>query len=422
MQQLRDRALLDVQYTVQQMREDLSLDFLAYADGVGLIKGKTCLDGTRTKILGEIVDWINSTDPAAPRIFWLHRQAGKGKSAIAHTIALQARNLGLLGSCFCFTRVRQHEGLHVKLFPTITCDLADRDLRLRPLLAETITNNRMLRGTGDVAEQWEKFIVEPLSRLEGSSTGNVLVVIDALDESGAESMRRLALELLSGSDRNLPGNLRILLTARPLVDICKMLKTTQHIQARSLDGDGESSIGDVQLYISDRLKKFGDIFADEIPQQLATKSGGVFEWARLACDFLSHPVSVISKKRLAQIQSHDTGDGRTLLDKMYSTFLEEITKGQSDVLVMFRSVMQQILWLKKPLSISALDFICDRFPRGDDWYPVGEILNMMASLLCGTNELSTPIRPLHASFYDFLQDEKRSGEFVIWEGTYIVTW
>ena len=91
-------------------------------------------------------------------------------------------------------------------------------------------------------------------------------------------------------------------------------------------------------------------------------------------------------------------------------------KGQSDVLVMFRSVMQQILWLKKPLSISALEFICDMFPRADDRYPVREILNMMASLLCGTNELSTPIRPLHTSFYDFLQDEKRSGEFVIWEG------
>ena len=416
MQQLRDRALLDVQYTVQQMREDLSLDSLVYAGGVGLIKGKTCLDGTRTEILKEIVDWINNTDPAAPRIFWLRGQAGKGKSAIAHTIALQARNLGVLGSCFCFTRVRQHEGLHVKLFPTIARDLADRDLRMRPLLAKTIANDRSLRDTADVAEQWEKFIVEPLSRLEGSSTGNIMVVIDALDESGAESTRGLILELLSAGHGNFPGNLRILLTSRPLVDICKVLKTTPHIQARSLDDDAESTIGDVQLYISDRLKKLGGTFADETPQQLATKSGGVFEWARLACDFVSHPVSVIAKKRLAQIQFHDPGDGRTLLDKMYTTFLEEITKGQSDVLVMFRSVMQQILWLKKPLSISALNFIRDRFPRVDDQYPVGEILNMMASLLCGTNELSTPVRPLHASFYDFLQDEKRSGEFVIREG------
>ena len=124
MQELRDQTLVDVQYNVQQIREDLSLDSLACAGRVGLNKEKQCLDGTRTEILKEVVDWMNNTDPTTPRIFWLHGQAGKGKSAIAHTIALQAENLGLLGSCFCFTRVRQHEGLHTKLFPTVARDLA----------------------------------------------------------------------------------------------------------------------------------------------------------------------------------------------------------------------------------------------------------------------------------------------------------
>ena len=119
MHDLCDRALLDVQSSTQQIREDLSLDSLVCAGRVGLITEKKCLDGTRTGILNEVVDWINDTDATTPRLFWLHRQAGRGKSAIAHMVALQARNLGMLGSCFCFTRVRQHEGLHTKLFPTI---------------------------------------------------------------------------------------------------------------------------------------------------------------------------------------------------------------------------------------------------------------------------------------------------------------
>ena len=108
-QEFRDRAFLDAHYDVQQTREDLSLDSLVCAGQVGLNMAKKCLDGTttRTSILSEIIDWINRTDPAAPRIFWLHGQAGKGKSAIAHTVALQARNLGVVGSCFCcFARVR----------------------------------------------------------------------------------------------------------------------------------------------------------------------------------------------------------------------------------------------------------------------------------------------------------------------------
>ena len=40
----------------------------------------------------------------------------------------------------------------------------------------------------------------------------------------------------------------------------------------------------------------------------------------------------------------------------------------------------------------------------------------MASLLVGASEVSTPIRPLRASFFDFLLDEKRSREFFIQQG------
>ena len=423
MQGLRDQALVDVQDNVQQiqdnvqqMQHDLSLDFLACAGSVGRNKEKKCLDGTRKEILKEVVDWINSTDITAPRVFWLHGQAGKGKSTIAHTIALQAENLGILGSCFCFTRVRQHEGLHMKLFPTVARDLAGRDLRLRPLLAEVITNKPSLRDTEDICEQWQKFIFEPLSQLEGSSSGNVVVVIDALDESGAERTRSTVLKVLAGHNAKLPKNLRILLTSRPLADIRKVLDVARHVRARSLDDVGIGSIIDIHLYVSDRLKNLGDAFSDKNLQQLAAKSDGIFEWARLACDFVSNRIGVIATERLEEILSQAPGDGRTLLDEMYTTFLKELTRGQSDVLDIFRSVMRQILWTKEPLSIRALDYIRDRFPRKDDHYPVGEVLRFMTSLLSGTNEVSTPVRPLHASFYDYLLDEKRSGEFFIEQG------
>ena len=142
----------------------------------------------------------------------------------------------------------------------------------------------------------------------------------------------------------------------------------------------------------------------------------MFEWARLACDFVSHRIRVIAKKRFDEILTHAPGDGRTLLDEIYTTFLKELTEGQSDVLHMFHSVMRQIIWLKEPLPISALDFMRDLFPKMDDRYHVGDTLNLMASLLSGTNELSIPVSPLHASFYDFLLDEGRSREFFIQKG------
>ena len=417
-QELRDRVLLDVPYSARGIREGLNLDSLVCASRVGLNHEKQCLDGTRTQILNEIVAWINNTDATAPRIFWLHGQAGKGKSVIAHTIALQAKNLGILGSCFCFTRVRQHEGLHSKLFPTIARDLADRDLRLRPLLAKVISSDHSLTDTADVMEQWEKLIVEPLSRLGGSSTGNVVVVIDALDESGPENTRTIILKALAACDAKLPVNMRILLTSRPFMDIWDVLNAAQHVHARSLDDLAvESTMGDIRLYISHRLKSLGDTCTDENLQQLAAKSDGVFEWARLACDFVfQRRVRAIAKKRLEEILSQAPGNGRILLDEMYTTFLTEITQESSDMVAMFRSVMRQVLWSKESLPISALDSMRDKFPRTDDHYDVGDTLCLMASLLSGATDISTPVRPLHASFYDFLLDKNRSRKFFIEQG------
>jgi len=428
MQELRDRAVLNIQGGVQQIREDLAslnipesvqrvrddrtLDTLSYAGSVGLNQAKKCFDGTRTEILKEIIHWINNTDPVTPRILWLHGQAGKGKSAIAHTTAMQAKNLGNLWSCFCFTRVRQHEGLHKKLVTTIARDLADRDPRFRLLLAGIISNNYALTDTEDIAEQWQKLIVEPLSQLASSSARNVIIVIDALDESGVDDTRDGILEILTTHGANLPATTRILLTSRPLADIGEALRTKQHILAKSLDDvDYDATTRDITLYISTKLKKLDGTFCDENIRQLAAKSGGVFEWARLACDFIRPRMGVIPKERFCRVVSH-TGDGSNLLDGMYTTFLGELVQGSSELL-RFRSVMRQILWSKEPLSIKALDSMREEFPLETECYPVRIVLNFMASFLSGTTDTSTPIRPFHASFYDFLLDKNRSGEFFI---------
>ena len=416
MQELRDEASLEVRSEVQHVREDLSLDSLVYAGQVGLNEAKKCLDGTRTEILNEIIDWINNTDASAPRIFWLHGQAGKGKSAVAHTIALYARNLGMLGSFFCFTRVRQREGLHTKLFPTIARNLADRDARLRLILAKVISGDPSLTGTEDIMEQWKMFILQPLSRLEGSSTGNVVVVIDALDESGWEGTRVSILEALTESGGKLPINIRIFLTSRPLADIWEALDASEHVHSRSLDNTNVGlTMSDIRRYVSYRLKNHSNIFSNEDIQQISVKSDGLFEWARLACDFVSHRIEVTAKKRLNKIMSYAPGDFGTLRDGMYTVFLKEFIEGSPRELVVFQSVMRQILWSKEPLSMSALDFMRGRFPRVDDRYPVTDTLRLMASQLSGTDVMFVPVRPVHASFYDFLLDEQRSGEFFVHE-------
>ena len=175
-------------------------------------------------------------------------------------------------------------------------------------------------------------------------------------------------------------------------------------------------MADIGPHISYRLNSLGDNFSQETLQRLAAESNGVFEWACLASDFISERVRVLGKRPVEEILIHAYCDRRTLLDTMYINTLRELTRGSSDMLIMFRSVMRQILWLKEPLPISALDSMRNRLPRMDAYYPVSGILRLMALLLSGTTETSTFICPLHPSFYDFLMDEQQSGEFFIQPG------
>jgi adenylylsulfate kinase-like enzyme len=75
---------------------------MTYADSAGLDSRKECLQGTRTEILSQNTEWVNSTGNNIPCMLWLSGPAGKGKSAITHTIAKWFEDVGRLGSCYCF--------------------------------------------------------------------------------------------------------------------------------------------------------------------------------------------------------------------------------------------------------------------------------------------------------------------------------
>ncbi|KAJ8590456.1 hypothetical protein M405DRAFT_881021 [Rhizopogon salebrosus TDB-379] len=72
------------------------------ADGLDPSKSKCCLIGTRKDIVSEIQSWIGSTGAGVPRVTWLSGTAGKGKSAIAHTIADWYKESRGLGACHYF--------------------------------------------------------------------------------------------------------------------------------------------------------------------------------------------------------------------------------------------------------------------------------------------------------------------------------
>jgi hypothetical protein len=400
---------------------------MPYAAGAGLDTTKQCLPGTRTDILFQITEWINDSRDAAQRMLWLSGPAGTGKSAIAHTIANWFDDLGGLGSCFCFNKDLRADKRHEKVFSTIARDLADRDPEMRRTLAHAVEHANALKNTTDIIQQWRKLFMEPLKKLSGASVGPVLIVIEALDESGEAETRRSLLRILAGTLEaeglpkitELPSNFRILVTSRPLRDIDDEFRDASHVRRLSMDDIPEAvTKTDIRTFVSHELKK---VLGEKEFEDLADKADGLFEWARLACKYIQGtPLGSRPINRFHAVVSHDRGERKNLLYDIYSFILGE-TMGKDrytrseyqQALANFHSVMGQVLGSAEPLPLDALNAMRSHFPDTKEHYKVEVVVGHMGSLLSGTTNSTSPIRPLHASFREFLTDKSSSGDFFV---------
>jgi hypothetical protein len=75
--------------------------------------------------------------------------------------------------------------------------------------------------------------------------------------------------------------------------------------------------------------------------------------------------------------------------------------------------MGQILGTAEPLPLASLTAMRSHFPKEEDRFDVELVVKSMGSLLSGTTNTDSPIRPLHASFHDFLTDKASNEEFFI---------
>jgi hypothetical protein len=412
------------------LAEDLNFKDMVYVDGAGRDTSKRCLPGTRKDILSEIQDWVDNTGEDMQRVFWLSGTAGKGKSAIAHTIANWFHERGRPVACFCFDRTQEAERRHDKIFTTIARDLADRDPIIRRTLASVVRDDNELRHTKDIRRQWEQFILGPMDAVSKAVDAPVLIVVDALDESGDARSREQILRVLAGKLdtfsselMEFPANVHILVTSRPLDDIQKSLLGALHVHHVSIDDIShvslESSQHDVQLYISDRLDylRRDEVLDDGHFKMLAQISDGLFEWARLACEYIkgNNKAGVEPMDRFEDLTAGtlEIKTGTRLLDDMYLRILTEIMPDDERAMSRVYSVMAQILASLEPLSIAALSGMRLHFPGVIGNYSVKRVIEPLGSLFTGTTGSDTPIRPLHASFYDFLTDKSRSDKFFI---------
>ena len=378
---------------------------MPYAKGARFDPAKGCLPGTRDVIINEIIRWVNSPNgDDVPRIFFLSGVAGSGKSAIAHTIANLFHGQKRLGSSYCFARADQANRRPDNLLSTIASNIADVDEHWRTSLDNIVKGERSLRTTVSITEQFKNFILEPAIAL--TTVGPILIVIDALDESAEGQSRTNLLDTLAKGISDLPSNFRILVTARPEPDIVTALKNNRHILCKYMDTiDEASNKADITLFVETHLSNVSSL-EEKWPnkrwcQMLVDSSEGLFQWASTACHVIKDPRGVFSQTERLSSFVKPSARG---LDALYAEALRQVFHGRDvDAVSRCKSVMGWILATKEPLSMSAHSEL-----RGDNLAEL--ILPQLASFLSGVDQQHIPIRPLHASFFEFLTDQNRSTE------------
>jgi hypothetical protein len=387
---------------------------MRYAEGARYDARKGCLPGTRKEVIDEINNWVNNNSDDTPRIFFLTGFAGAGKSAIAHAVAHLFDGLGRLGSSYCFDAAHQAERSPNNLFSTIARDLADLDPELKASLWQVVGEKRALRKTHAAREQFQRFILDPATDLK--TIGPIVIVIDALDESGDAESRQVILSILAGEAADLPPNFRVLVTGRVERDIRDALDGNKHVISKHMETfDANNDIFFVQTQLCTKVAELEQKWPKNLwCQMLVDKSEGLFQWASTACRFIKgngeellDPVEqleilVSSASRSAQLSQ---------LDELYTRILTRIfTTNGTDRMGCFRSVVGCMLAARELLFTSALEKLCSDKGSAN---VVERIIRPLGSLLSGVTQKSIPICLLHTSFCDFLTDPDCSGLFYI---------
>ncbi|KAH9026569.1 hypothetical protein EDB84DRAFT_1273012, partial [Lactarius hengduanensis] len=330
---------------------DRKIGEIPYGTGSRFTPGKGCLTGTRTAFLNFIDNWVN--DPASERCLVLFGHAGAGKSSIAHEIARRFDKIHRLTSSFIFLRKEQSKREAHHLFTTLARDLSDRYPSFKAALGRVVKDNSSLRtGTRDYATLFESLILDPLKDLH--IVGPILVVIDALDESGDVTSKNGLHKFLAGAISKLPSNFRVLITSRPEHAIESAFVGGVKIKHMNDTKLAATTYNDILAFLQNELspdvfKTYGD--------GLTKRAEGSFQWAAVACGYILNPPDVFGLSKINCINHllKLTPDrrGQDPLDELYKEVLEGYFTHENSRLL-FRSVVGQLIASFEPLSIRSL--------------------------------------------------------------------
>ncbi|KAF7352043.1 WD40 repeat-like protein [Mycena venus] len=407
-----DQTAERIEKKVDALAEVKTLEVLVPMD-IDTTMRTGCAVGTRLDLLTSVTRWL-TVEFTSGNILWLHGVAGSGKSAISMSVFQHFRDLHRLGASIFFKRNDAELGAPGRVIRTIAYWMAKSDPHIRNAVCRAIDQDAML-VKAPLREQFQKLLFEPLNDAKEHILGPIVIILDGLDECGDSNERNTLLSLIADEFPKLPSRIRFFLTSRPETTVTDAfrLATTKtadgiapRITVHALETSTPSTKQDIILYLRQRMD---DIRVRKCLQSawpgeaaigtLAGYAEGLFIWASTATRFIdtSNPPS-----KLTQLLEHGYTQASSL-DELYNVALKNSADWTDEAFSCEAlSVLALIVLSRTPLTSRKMDRLLHF--TGDRSSQILECLGCVVQWKKGD-----AARLLHASFSDYIMDEKRCG-------------
>ena len=289
----------------------------------------TCLPNTRLNVKKDIMEWIADGSDDAKKVLWVYGLAGTGKSTLSTTITQNTREVHRLGTVFFFN-CDILQGNFATLIRTLAYQLAVFDARFGAAISRVAAMNENITEMPLDFQFSNLLSANALKSVEWSG-GTIILIIDALDESGSEADRKILMRALSKGLSDLPSFIRMMVVSRQEPDIHHALGSHPDVRPYSLDIESATNKEDVSAFVRFRL--------DEIPTEnqdlhdlwpgedniraLVKNADGLFVWASTACLYIqNYDPNQRLNELIMQLPEINESEPFTNLDKLYNTGLQ----------------------------------------------------------------------------------------------------
>ncbi|KAH9478600.1 hypothetical protein JR316_0009057 [Psilocybe cubensis] len=397
-----------------------------------------CHPGTREKIILAIRSWIEDKKTQQD-VLWIYGATGIGKSTIMQEIAELYLSCEpkdrYFGGTFFFSRGKPGRDDDSRLFTTLAYQLCLCDPEMRKNVDRAMANNPHL-SSNRPGLQLRSLIFEPLSKLSTPPSTTPFVIIDGLDECKSHEIQTRIIKTITDTLLTYDRRVRFIITSRSEAHIRDIFgdpmisPRTHQIGLDSLYNPER----DIRLFLEERLNAITTLkstIMSKVKRQwpspsdidyLVKKSCGQFLYASTVLKFVcaenTHPVTQL-KTVLASTHATNVYSN---MDELYTQILQTCPSPET-----LKRIFGLLLTLHCPQPPEVYDDILGLDPETEG---VAYILHGLHSVIRFPNpsddeterrvferrleyDKTRGLRFHHASFQDFLLDEKRSKTFFV---------